>query len=76
MSETKDQTALRMVLRFGSMVFGASAIFLLALPVVSRATWTRGIDRSAMVNAHDRNHSSGANWQHDCCQHVCQRPRS
>lgn len=34
MNETKDQTPLRMVLRFGSMVFGASAIFLLALPVV------------------------------------------
>lgn len=34
MNETRDQTALRMVLRFGSMVFGVSAIFLLALPVV------------------------------------------
>jgi O-antigen/teichoic acid export membrane protein len=34
MNETRDQTALRMVLRFGALVFGASAIFLLALPVV------------------------------------------
>jgi hypothetical protein len=34
MEDTREQTALRMVLRFGSLVFGASAIFLLALPSI------------------------------------------
>lgn len=34
MTGTKNQIALRVVLRFGSMVFGASAIFLLGLPAM------------------------------------------
>lgn len=34
MSEQIGQSALRLVLRFGALVFGLSAIFLLALPVI------------------------------------------